>query len=375
MSAICTHRPPCPGCPRFGEDDLPPDEFAALEALARETGADLAPPLQGSSIAWRRRARLAVRGRAGAPKVGLFQEGSHKIVDVPRCLVHHPLINEAAQAIRTAIRRTGVEPHAEGPHRGVLRYVQLAVDDAGERVQVTLVARSADPASVLPLVAPLEAELGERLHSLWWNGHPERGNAILGPHWQLLTGEPWLIGTSGAARVFVHPGAFSQANPLLAETMFAAARADVPAGARVLELYAGSGALGLGLVARGETVVFDEIAPLAVLGLRRGLEELGARAGASEAIEAPAAQLAPRVRESDVVIADPPRKGLDEEILQALRDHPPERLILVACGFAAFLRDARRLQADGALALRRVRPVALFPWTAHLEVAALFTRR
>ncbi|HVM64194.1 MAG TPA: hypothetical protein VMU14_04980, partial [Acidimicrobiales bacterium] len=107
MSVVCPHRPPCPGCPRFGEPGLAPPALAALEALARDAG--LAPPsvVEGPPFGWRHRARLMVRGRATSPKVGIFQEGSHRIVDMPQCLVHHPGVNVVAAAAKAAIRATG----------------------------------------------------------------------------------------------------------------------------------------------------------------------------------------------------------------------------------------------------------------------------
>jgi tRNA/tmRNA/rRNA uracil-C5-methylase (TrmA/RlmC/RlmD family) len=70
------------------------DVLTALTALCRE--ADVPPPavVEGPPFGYRHRARLAVRGRSASPKVGIFQEGTHRIVDIPRCLVHHPLVNE-----------------------------------------------------------------------------------------------------------------------------------------------------------------------------------------------------------------------------------------------------------------------------------------
>src|SRR5258706_16246752 len=125
---LCPHRPPCPGCPRFGEPGIATPAFHALAALATDAG--LAPPtvVQGEAFAYRCRARLMIRGRATSPKVGIFQEGSHRIVDVPSCLVHHPLVNRVAAAVKSAGRRTGARPYADVTHAGVLRAVQVVVE-------------------------------------------------------------------------------------------------------------------------------------------------------------------------------------------------------------------------------------------------------
>ena len=72
----CPHRPPCPGCPRFAEPDIP--ATAALAALCAEAGLLAPTVVEGPAFGYRHRARLAVRGRAASPKVGIFQEGSHR---------------------------------------------------------------------------------------------------------------------------------------------------------------------------------------------------------------------------------------------------------------------------------------------------------
>src|SRR5262245_65271066 len=110
--ASCPHRPPCPGCPRFGAPGIPDAALDALAALARETGLAVPVPIEGAPFGYRLRARLAVRGRATSPKIGLFQEGSHRIVDIPRCPIHHPLVNVVAAEARRAIRATGTPPYA-----------------------------------------------------------------------------------------------------------------------------------------------------------------------------------------------------------------------------------------------------------------------
>ena len=82
---LCPHRPPCPGCPRFGEPGIAPTAFAALEALARTHDLPGVPVVSGATHAFRLRARLAIRGRQGAPKLGMFQLGTHRVVSIPNC--------------------------------------------------------------------------------------------------------------------------------------------------------------------------------------------------------------------------------------------------------------------------------------------------
>lgn len=372
----CPHRPPCPGCPRFDEPGPAPEALAALSALCSGVGLPPPPVVEGLAFGYRHRARLAVRGRAGSPKVGIFQTGSHRIVDIPRCLVHHPLVNEVAAAVKAAVRRTGIAPYADRPHRGLLRAVQVVVERQGARAQVALVANDHTPDALAPLATELEASIGPRLHSLWWNGNPARTNVILGPLWHRWTGPAALDEDINGARVFFPPGAFGQANLPLFERLVVQAANWVPDGTRALEFHAGCGAIGLGLLRRVARLVLNEVAPEGLDGLALGLaarpEEERSRA---RVLPGPASEHVAGVREVDVVIVDPPRRGLDDALLMALCDHPPARLIAVSCSPEAFVREARTILDRGQLRLDAVVAYALFPHTAHVETLARFSRR
>src|SRR5262249_37471499 len=128
------------------------------------------------------------RHRARLPKIGIFQEGSHRVVDTPHCLVHHPLVNEVATATKAALRRTGVSPYADRPHRGMLRYLQVVVERRSASPQVVLVANDESPDALEPVAREIERALGARLHSLWWNGNPARTHTILRPAWHRWAG-------------------------------------------------------------------------------------------------------------------------------------------------------------------------------------------
>jgi tRNA/tmRNA/rRNA uracil-C5-methylase (TrmA/RlmC/RlmD family) len=372
----CSHRPPCPGCPRFAEAGIDRAAYRTLAALARAQG--LPPPVvvEAAPLAYRHRARLAIRGRATTPKVGIFQEDSHKIVDMPRCLVHHPLVNEVAAAVKAAVRTTGVTLYGDRSHRGCLRYLQVVVERSSGTAQVTLVANDAHHAGLDPTAAALRAALGDRLHSLWWNGNTTTTNAILGPRWHRWTGPQTTCETIAGARVFYPPGAFGQANLPLADRLVALVHGWVPDGARVLELHAGVGAIGLGLAARGHRVVFNEFSRWSLAGLNLGIDALGPGARRrTTVLRGPAANHLPAIDAADIVICDPPRRGLEAPLLARLASEPPPALVLVSCNLEAFLAEMRALLDGGKARLAALVPFALFPFTHHVETVALFARR
>jgi 23S rRNA (uracil1939-C5)-methyltransferase len=372
------HRPPCPGCPRFGAGlsaDHP--ELAALSELARGAGIALELDATGPVLGYRQRARLAVRGRMDAPQIGIFEQGTHRALHIPRCLVHNPLVNEVSTTLAEALRELRVPPYADATHRGVVRYVQVVVERATRSAQVVLVVNGTEHEGLDPLLAQLSERLGPRLHSLFLSDHRARSNAILGPRCELVQGPAAVRESIAGASVFFPPDAFGQSNLGLYERIVERIGAMVPDGSDVLETYAGTGPIGLSLLPRVARVRFNESAAGSLAGLAMGVEALSAELRARcELHPGPVAQHVALAssQDSDIVIADPPRKGLDPELLRVLCARPPQRFVYLSCGLPALLRDAQALLAGGALQLRELIAYDLFPFTAHVETLARFDR-
>ncbi|MFI4889299.1 MAG: hypothetical protein ACHQIL_02085 [Steroidobacterales bacterium] len=371
----CPHRPPCPGCPRFGERGLGPAARGALAALARAHGLPEVPVIDGASAGFRHRARLAIRGRVGSPKLGLFELGTHRVVHIPNCSVHHPLINRVAAVVRRALVEAQVTCYSEKAHLGLARYLQVVVERSSQSAQVVLVANSATPD---PLAVPLDLireRLGPELHSLWFNANRERSNTILGPDFQNWCGPASVIERFDGPAVHYPPGAFGQSNLDIAQRIIDHVRARIPEGAPVTEFYAGVGAIGLSVLARAGEIRINEAALQSLHGLELGLAQLDAVSRARvSVIPGPAGAACLAASGARVVIADPPRKGLDAELTAYLGEYPPERFIYISCGLDSLLNDTARLTASGRLRLASLAAFDLLPYTAHVETVAVFER-
>ena len=371
----CPHRPPCSGCPRFGEPGLAPASRSALEALARDHGLAEVPVISGQTAGFRLRARLAIRGRLGTPKIGLFESGSHRVVHIPDCSVHHPLINRVAEVVRRALVDSRATSYSDAAHLGLARYLQVVIERSSQTAQVVIVANSA---TLEPLAACLELiqeRLGSDLHSLWFNAQCERSNTVLGPDLQNWSGPGSVVERFGGAAVHYPPGAFGQNNLEIAQVIIEHLRAQIPEGARVAEFYAGVGAIGLSVLARASEIRMNEASPHALLGLELGLADLEP-ADRGKISLVPGAAGAARLTASgaQVVIADPPRRGLDPELTDYLSEQPPERLLYVSCGLDSLIRDTTFLTSRGRLRLAALTAFNLLPFTEHVETVARFER-
>jgi tRNA/tmRNA/rRNA uracil-C5-methylase (TrmA/RlmC/RlmD family) len=341
--------------------------------LARTHGLPDVPVVSGATHAFRLRARLAIRGRQGAPKLGMFQLGTHRVVSIPNCSIQHPLINRVAAVVRRALIDADVTPYSEGAHLGVARYLQVVVERSSQTVQVVLVGNSPTAEPLATCLDLIRERFGSELHSLWFSAHCERSNAILGADLQRWCGPASVIERFGGAAIHYPPGAFGQNNLDIAQRIVEHVRAQVPAGARVAEFYAGVGAIGLSLLPVVREIRINEVSPHSLQGLELGLAGLDAADRAKVTVVPGAAREAVRAASgADVVIADPPRKGLDRELLGHLVDEPPERFVYVSCGLESFLEDTKHLTSRGRLRLRNLAVFNLIPFTEHVETVACF---
>jgi tRNA/tmRNA/rRNA uracil-C5-methylase (TrmA/RlmC/RlmD family) len=373
---VCPHRPPCPGCPRFGVPGLAIETRAKLDSLAQAHGLPSPAVVEGEPFSFRLRARLAIRGRLGAPRIGMFRQGTHEVVEIPHCAVHHPLVNHVATTMRCVLTDTGVPPYDESVHRGLARYLQVVVERSSEMAQVVLVANSTDPAPVAKCLDLLRDRLAGHLHSLWFNSQCGRTNTILGPTFQKWCGPDSLVERFDGPAVHYPPGAFGQGNLEIAARIIDFLRERIPPGSAVAEFHAGVGAIGLSVLPQVASLRLNEIGPQSLQGLELGLAGLDPDVRARISVRpGPAGEQADMADGVDVVVVDPPRKGLEPALLDRLASiSPPQRLLYVSCSLDSLLCDAARLTGAGALRLAELRAFNLMPYTSHVETVACFER-
>ena len=302
-------------------------------------GVNGAPP--GS----RTTSRVAVRAEGRTARIGMFRPGTHDVVpcsEDQRCHVpHHPAINQAISLVARELERfSALSAYDESSGQGTLRYLQLSAERSTRSVQLVLVANAGtlreDPA-LEGFAAHLWAQHGgggqelPALHSIWANLNPTTTNNILsyGPGaWRLLhsgDGGGSLAGSltegypSGASFV-LPPYVFRQANLDGFDAIVAEIREAVPAGARVVEWYAGVGALGLSLADGAEWIRCSDVnPPHDAFEASRALLPPSARDRVSYAVGSAGDRL-DDANGADVAVVDPPRKGLDPSLLSALCD-------------------------------------------------------
>jgi len=281
---------------------------------------------------------LAIHGYGADRVVGLHRLGDASVFPLERCEIAEEPLNALWGALRSAA--------AALPEGDDVRVVLRAAPGGGLQVVVRGGGRAWGGAAALASAAAARG----LTPTVWWQ--PEGGavRRMAGPE-----ADPASV-------------AFEQANAPVADALHAAVlEAIPPGGGRLLDLYAGDGAVGLEAAARGREVVTVEVDQRAVRLARARAEARGLAVRALAArVEDVVADLLP----AEVVVANPPRTGLEAGAAVALRETPPACLIYVSCDPATLARDLGRLRAEPAR-LALVRCYDMFPQTAHVETLAV----
>jgi len=307
--------------------------------------------IKGKETGWRARAKLAVRGRGKRIQIGLFKPGTHDVEDLIDCPDHHPSINKAL----CIIRKASFTPYNEHTLSGDLRYIQLTVQRSTGKVQLVLVSNGPGRSDAL-----VEALKKEDWHSIWVNIQQGSTNTIFGKTWELATGPRYLEETILGRKFYFHPACFVQANLDLFEEILKDFRKWIIPDQQLTEFYAGIGIIGLTSADLCKSATLVEINPFA--------EECYKQSNPPPHFQfftGPTENYLHHLK--DVLIVDPPRKGLDTKVLDALKDSSLKQILYLSCNFETLKRDLDILKSCG-WKIERAKGYHLFPNTDHIEL-------
>lgn len=367
---LCPHFSVCSGCIINKNADEPP----LLKEIQLYFKNSTVPfdYYSDRMIEWRDRAKLAVRGTSQNPQIGLYEKGTHQVVNIPLCRVHHPLINRAVEIVKNWIKVEKIEPYDEITQKGLLRYIQCVVERGAGAIQLVLVLNASNENAVGSRISRLWQAAPELWNSIWVNLNQTATNTIFGSTWKLMQGSEFVCDTLAGIKVFFHPANFGQANLTVFEKMLRDLREQLNANQRVVEYYAGVGVIGLSLADKSKVVKCCEINPFAEVAFKKACSEQNFQN--IYFYEGSAVDHLNLLDECDLVIVDPPRKGLDKPLLKALLENKdPQELWYVSCGWDSFKKDCEELKKEWQL--KNVKGYLFFPGTDHVEILAHFEKK
>ena len=347
--STCSHFSQCSGC--SVANSLTPPLWDEVRGYFQKKGVE--PVWHEDGFLHRRvKAKLAVQS---GPRIGLYKRSSHEVVDIPNCLVHHPSINKAVAIIKEEVKRQNTPIGEKG-----LSYIQLWVEMGTGKIQLTLIHHS------MKAITPLWEALSKYdiWHSIWLNFHEYLNNRILSDDWKLVFGKSFLWQKIHNEWIPFHPGAFSQVHIPLFEKIIQKIEGWIRPDEKVLELYAGVGAIGLNLQRKTKHLTLVESNPFAYLSFQQCRSNIRFECGDVEEKS---------LKDQDLIIVDPPRKGLSEGVKRKLCEVSKDRLIYISCNFDSFLRDCEDLLQKGWV-IREAEGYLLFSGSNHVEIVALLEK-
>ena len=378
-------QPDCPVFPRCGGCSCRHMTYeATLEAKRRQV-ADCFLRIAGlpvdvpdvigmsSPYGYRNKTALPVSGTADAPALGFYAPRSHTVIPISSCPNALPQANQIAKIFLSWMKSHALAPYQEETHTGLIRHLVIRVNQKGESM-VTVVING----NRLPFQEELTALLRPAgVISLFLNINSSRTNVILSDSFHLLYGKETLRDYLCGLSYELSPAAFFQINPQQTEKLYRTALdfADLQPENTLCDVYCGAGTISLMMARSCRSVVGIEVVPSAVENARRNASANGVTNAVFHAGKAE--ELLPALVEkglrSDVIVVDPPRKGLDPAVIHAISSASPARVVYVSCNPATLARDVKGF-SDLGYQIKKVQPVDMFCWTSGVETVVLLSK-
>ena len=306
----------------------------------------------------------------GAVAFGFYAERSHRLVPLFDCPIEDARITAIVRTVAEWAKRTNVSVYDESTHKGTLRACVVRVTSTGERMAV-VVTKGELPAKE-SLMRMLDVE------SLYHNRNDRSTNVIFGDRFTLLKGQPQLIEKQNDLKFAVSPQSFLQVNPQQTRVLYdeAIRLLDPKENETVADVYCGIGTISLAIAKRAGSVIGIECVPEAIEDAKENaklnqIHNTQFRCGLAEDL---LPQLIQNGTNIDAIVIDPPRKGCEPQVLDAIAQSGVKRVVYVSCNPATLARDAGILHEKG-FSVAYIQPVDMFPHTHHVETVVLMTKK
>ena len=324
---------------------------------------------------YRNKAQYPVSVKKGKAYAGFFRQGSHEVIESQRCLILPEETDKVKEIVVDYVNQYRVMPYDETQHKGLLRHIYVRRGAVSGQILVCLVLNGRRLPKPEVLIQRLQAVPG--FTTLVVSVNTKVGNSVLGDEFITLYGPGYIEDTLCGLTFRLSPRSFYQVNHHQAQRLYEAAiqRANITEKDTVLDLYCGVGTITLAMAKAAGKVIGVEVIPQAVEDAR----DNAARNGITNAefICADAGQAALELErkgvKADVVVVDPPRKGLNADAIEALAKFAPRRIVYVSCDPATLARDVALLKQRG-YKLSDALAADLFPRCAHVESVVCLTK-
>ena len=329
---------------------------------------------------YRNKVQLPIGLINGEVKIGFFAPRSHDIIDMESCLIQDEIGDKVVKLTREWIEKFNIRPYnvdGEYDEKGIVRHIMIRRGFTTNEVMVVLVTNGEKLPHKEEFVDLMVKNI-PGIKSVIQNINSKKTNVILGLESKTLWGEDTVSDYIGDFRFNISPLSFFQVNPIQTEVLYGKALeyANLTGNEEVFDAYCGTGTITLFLSQKAKKVYGVEIIPQAIDNAwinakENKVENVEFFVGESEVV---IPDLINKGVKADVVVVDPPRKGCDKKLLDAITHIDAKKIVYVSCDPSTLGRDLQVLEENGYKTLE-VQPVDMFPNTAHIENVALLIKK
>ncbi len=326
---------------------------------------------------YRNKAQIPVRMINNRLETGFYRRHSHDLIPIEDFHIQNPEIDKAIVVVRDVLRKYNIAAYNEVTHEGLIRNIMVRYGFYSHEMMIVIVVNGRD----LPHAQEITHDIMEKipsLDSLMMNINTGKGNKLMGDKNFMLEGKNYIMDQLMGTKFMISPLSFYQVNPFQTEKLYKLAieKAKLTKDDIVIDAYCGIGTISLAMAPNVKHVYGVDVVKEAIEDARTNakLNHIDNATFVVGKAEKQMKQWAEDGIKPDVIVVDPPRKGMDESFIETVLKMKPERLVYVSCNPAKLVRDAKLLEEGGYKINQPVQPVDQFPQTPHVESVTVLDR-
>jgi len=381
----CAAYPKCGGCGlrhMTYEEELRFKERKVLDIMERIGGFSVT--YEGifgspSEYRYRNKAQYPVRTVNGSPNYGFYRVGSHDIIPCDDCMIQTTTANEIARCVCDVMKAKNISAYDEITHKGMVRHIYVRTSH-DESEAICCIIANADSMPHTNFIIKTLTEQFPQLKGILLNVNKRPDNVIVGDKTLTLWGRDYIMDTLCGKTFRCSMQSFFQINHAQTNHLYAAAAEYARDGKEtigtLLDLYCGVGTVGISMASPADKLIGIEIIPEAIRDAKENAIANGlinTEFICDDAGKA-AIALAKRGLRPNVVVVDPPRKGLGDDAIEIMSTLSPDRIVYISCDPATQARDAKKLIEYGYVP-QKMKLYDMFPRTEHIESCMMLERK
>lgn len=309
----------------------------------------------------------------GNPMIGVFANRTHEVIQIDKCLIQNEEAEKIAKFICQFAQKNNISVYNEKTCQGLLRHIVVKVGIKTNQIMCILVLTSEKFPNEEKLISELTKQF-PNITTIVKNINNKNTNVILGKTNINIFGNGYIYDKLGDYTFKISPLSFYQINPIQTEKLYdlALQAAKLTGKEIVFDLYCGIGTIGIYMANKAKKVYGIEIVEDAIKDAKENCKInniTNAEYYSGDTEKLLTDLIENKKIKPDVIVVDPPRKGLDNTTIENILKIKPKRLVYVSCNPATLMRDLSKLECE--YEIKEIQPVDMFPFTSHVECVSL----